>query len=259
MSQADDPIPGDSAGQPWAGRSFETNAHAADDGSAPAELAAVLERFVSGHAGQADVIDELRHARLLVPLIAKLGEADVNDEGLTIDKTQELSIVTVAGPDGRDVLPVFSSVDAMTRWNPVARPVPSDGVRVALAAASEDTEVVVLDPTSDTEFAIRRPALWAIAQSLTWEPCFASAEVAAAFERSIATELAVVDVRLRAGDPRSRLAGPELIVELELLAGLARTELDAILARLAQRWAADETIATSVDSLRVRLTAATGS
>jgi hypothetical protein len=40
-----------------------------------------------------------------------------------------------------------------------------------------------------------------------------------------------------------------------LARGLTREELDAVLGRLAQRWAADDVIATRVDSLRVQLVA----
>ncbi|KQX05719.1 MULTISPECIES: SseB family protein [unclassified Leifsonia] len=245
----------DSAGQPWAGRSFEPNTSAADDGTAPPRLIEALRRFQARELGQADVVDAVRDSRLLIPLVAQLGESGLNEHGHTVDKSQELAIVTVAGPDGRNVLPVFSSVAAMAAWNPTARPVPADGVRVALAAASEDTELVVLDPTSETEFAIRRPALWAVAQGQPWAPSFESDLVAAAFGRSIETELAVLGVRLMSGDPQSRLVGPELVVELELVDGLDRGELDTILGRLARRWAADDSIATAVDSLTVRLVA----
>ena len=117
-------------------------------------------------------------------------------------------------PTGARVLPVFASVDAMSRWNPAARPVPADGVRVALAAADDGTDLVVLDPGSETEFVLRRPAVWAVAQSQPWHPPFDSADVRAAFERSIGTELAVLGVELDAGDPDARLAGPELVVRL---------------------------------------------
>src|SRR5690554_6725434 len=172
----------DSAGQPWAGRSFGETAFADDDGSAPQQLVAALQRFRDGLADEAAVVDALRTVRLLIPLVAKLGESGVNDHGLTVDKSAELSIVTVAGPDGRNVLPVFSSVDAMSRWNAQARPVPADGVRVALAAADEGTDLVVLDPTSETEFVIRRPAVWAVAQSLPWAPSHSDPIVAAEFQ-----------------------------------------------------------------------------
>lgn len=246
---------GDSAGRPWAGRSFESNPHAADAGGMPPELAAALERFRAGDGGQADVVAAFAGARLLIPLVAELGgdDAELGPHGLPVDKSQELSIVTVAGPDGRKVLPVFGSVEAMARWNPLARPVPADGVRVALAAADDGTDLVVLDPGSPTEFVLRRPAVWAVARSLPWEPPFESDEVRAAFERSIGSELAVLGVELSPGDPHARMAGPELVVRLTLVSGLTRAELDATTARLARRWAEDDRIATAVDSLAVRL------
>lgn len=254
----------DSAGVPWAGRAFEPNPHAADDGRAPEGLAAAIRSFRAGDGGQAEVVAEFARSRLLIPLLAELGDpsagsgasggAEVGAHGLTVDKSQELSIVTVEGPDGRRVLPVFSSVEAMTRWNPVARPVPADGVRVALAAADDGTDLVVLDPGSESEFVLRRPALWAIAQQQPWHPSFESGMVADAFRESIARELAVLGVSLHAGDPDARLAGPELVVRLELVAGLTRDELDATTSRLARRWAADDRIAAAVDSLAVKLT-----
>ncbi|TFC78666.1 SseB family protein [Cryobacterium sp. TMS1-20-1] len=245
----------DSAGQPWAGREFEANLDAGDDGAAPAALAAALARFQAREAGEESVIDAIRGSRLLIPLVTKLGEAAVNARGQTIDKTQELSIITVEGPDGRTVLPVFSSTAAMAAWNPLARPVPADAVRVALAAAQEDTDLVVLDPTSPGEFIIRRPALWAIAQSLPWTPSYASHFIADAFTASIATELSVLSVQLMAGDPLAQLKGPELVVQLELVDGLTQSDLDAILSRLGTRWSESEIITTGVDSLRVKLVA----
>ncbi|TFD23745.1 SseB family protein [Cryobacterium sp. TMS1-13-1] len=245
----------DSAGQPWAGREFEANLDAGDDGAAPAALAAALARFQAREAGEESVIDAIRGSRLLIPLVTKLGEAAVNARGQTVDKTQELSIITVEGPDGRAVLPVFSSTAAMAAWNPLARPVPADAVRVALAAAQEDTDLVVLDPTSPGEFIIRRPALWAIAQSLPWTPSYASHFIADAFTASIATELSVLSVQLMAGDPLAQLKGPELVVQLELVDGLTQSDLDAILSRLGTRWSESEIITTGVDSLRVKLVA----
>ena len=245
----------DSAGQPWAGRQFDENAFEADDGSAQSQLIAALAAFRSGAAGAEAVVDALRDARLLVPLMAELGDSGTTGDGLLVDKSQELSLVTVEGPDGRTVQPVFSSVDAMRRWNPQARPVPVEGMRVALAAASEGTELVVLDPTSDTEFVVRRPALWAMARREAWIPSDRDPRVIEAFTSSSASELGVHGVQLLAGDPDARLAAEELVVRLTLTSGLTQTELDAILGRLARRWAADDTIATRVDSLRVQLTA----
>lgn len=258
MSPETDPHPenhADSAGVPWAGRAFQQNPHAADDGSADPALEAALSRFRAGEGSQGDVVDALRSARVLVPLIAEKGDEGVGPTGLPIDKTQELSIVTVAAPDGRRVQPVFSSVAAMARWDQTARPIPVEAVRAALAASADDTDLMVLDPGSETEFIVRRPAVWAIAQGQVWEPSFQSAEVFRGLKESVATELAVIDFAVAPGDPQARLRGPELIVELELSAGLGRAALDGVLARLAQRWAADDRIAVLVDSLTVKLRA----
>ncbi|MFE6736834.1 SseB family protein [Microbacterium sp. NPDC057650] len=244
----------DSAGVPWAGRSFESNPHTADDGSADPALLDALLRFRAGSGSQVEVVDAFRSARVLVPLVAEKGDEGVGPTGLKVDKTQELSIVTVAAPDGRRVQPVFSSVQTMSRWDATARPIPVEAVRVALSASSEETDLIVLDPASDTEFVFRRPAVWAIAQDQRWEPSFLSPEVFTALQTSVAHELAVIDVHVSSGDPDARMRGPELIVTLELADGLDQQTLDAVLARLAQRWAADDRIAVLVDSLSVKLT-----
>lgn len=260
MSRDADPPTGDpaadSAGVPWAGRSFHENPHSADDGSADPALLAALTEFRAGTGSQRAVVDAYRSARLLIPLVAEKGDphdGPLGAHGLPVDKTQELSIVTVAAPDGRRVLPVFTSVEAMNRWDASARPVPADGVRTALAAAADDTDLIVIDPGSPTEFVLRRPAVWAIGQQEPWEPSFLSPEVFAGLHESIGGELSVIDLSVEAGDPDARLRGPELVVRLHLMQGLEQEELDAVLSRLAKRWAADDRIAVLVDSLAVKL------
>lgn len=251
--QAEPPHGADSAGVPWEGRSFQANPHSGDDGSADRALWEALTAFRSGAGDQVAVVDAYRSARLLIPLVAEAGDHGIGPHGLEVDKTQELSIVTVAAPDGRRVLPVFTSVDTMRRWDASARPVPADGVRTALAAADDDTDLIVIDPGSESEFVLRRPAVWAIAQQRPWEPSFTSPDVFAGLQESIGQELAVIDLAVAPGDPAARLRGPELVVRLELMPGLDQTALDAVLARLAKRWAADDRIAVLVDSLAVKL------
>jgi hypothetical protein len=243
----------DSAGVPWEGRSFDHTSASDDDGSAPEKLIEALRRFRARELGEADVVDVVRESRLLIPLIAVLGEASQNGHGQLVDKTQELSIVTVAGPDGRDILPAFSSVAAMSHWNPAARPVPADGVRVALAAVDEGTDLVVVDPTSATEFVIRRPALWAMAKGESWLPSYLDEAVLAAFMESADREEAVVAIQLAPGDPDARLADAELVVHLSLTEGLDQRQVSELLEGLQERWSRSETIALRVDSLAVRL------
>ncbi len=243
----------DSAGVPWAGRSFGPGQGSDDDGSAPQKLVDAIRRFRAGELGESDVVDALRESRLLIPLIAVAGELGTNEHGHAVDKSQELSIVTVMGPDGRSVLPAFTSVVAMSAWNPAARPVPATAQRVALAAASESTDLVVLDPTSMTEFALRRPALLALAQSQPWLPSYLDTDVLSAFMDAAEPEPSVAAVQLAPGDPGARLAGPELIVQLSLVPGLDQQALDGVVARLQQRWANDDLIAARVDSVVLQL------
>ncbi|MGV8913649.1 MAG: SseB family protein [Rhodoglobus sp.] len=243
----------DSAGTPWEGRTFQPNPAPEDDGTAPPLLMAIITRFHRGEAAETAVVDVFRESRLLIPLLAHAGETATSEAGLTIDKTQELSIVTVTGPDGRAVLPVFSSVSAMSNWNPQARPVPAAGTRVALAAASENTDLVVIDPLSDSEFVIRRPALWSIAQSIAWTPSYLREDVREEFAASASTEHDVAEVQLLPGDPGSRLQGPELVVQIAMKPGLDREALDATMDRMRERWAMSELIAESVDSLAVQV------
>ncbi len=243
----------DSAGVPFEGRAFRENPGTGDDGSAPPRLLEALARFRAHEIGAPEVIRELHDSRLLIPLVAVRGNEGIGAHGQLVDKTQELSIVTVAGPDGRNVLPAFTSVDALQRWDPDARPIPIEASRVAMAAASEGTPLIVIDAASSTEFAVRAPAFEAVATGVAWLPCWDDATVLTAFLDTGAGEEAFRGIHLASGDPDARLAGPELLVHLSVLGGLERDQLDALLGRLKSAWAADPVIAARVDSIGVRL------
>ena len=245
----------DSAGVPWEDRELEKNRFAGDDGSAPEEFVTAISGFRSGDLGQADVVDALRVSRLLVPLLAQLGESEIGANGLKVDKSAELSIVTVKSPDDQDALVVFSSVAAMQRWNPSARPVPTDAIRVCLAAASQLSTRVVIDPGSETEFVIRRPAIARIAQSLAWQPAELTPSVREVIERSVASEGQVVDFELRSADPEAKLAGAELEVALKLVNGSSPADVRQLLERVSKYWAESEEFALAVDSVSIKLLA----
>jgi hypothetical protein len=249
----------DSAGFPWEGRSFDaqSDVFANDAGETPAELAQVIADFRAGKASQADVVAVFATARVLIPLLTVAGDIGETPDGRTVDKTQELSIVTVQAPDGRKVLPVFSSVAAMNRWNPDARPVPNFGRNVAVAALDDDNDLVILDPTTqEMEFGIRRPALWALTQDALHTPSWLDDAVAAEFTASIATEPDVLSVTLANGDPDARLMSPELLVTLALTPGLSQDALAQVVQRLQTRWGASAIIAERVDSMTLRLSRA---
>jgi hypothetical protein len=243
----------DSAGVPWEGRELEENRFAGDDGSAPKEFLKAIAGFRTGVKSQADVVDAIRSSRLLVPLLAKLGESEIGANGLKVDKSAELSIVTVKAPDDQEALVVFSSVAAMQRWNPSARPVPTDAIRVCLAAASQLSTRVVIDPGSETQFVIRRPAIARIAQSLDWQPAELNPVVQKVVAESISGEQAVSEFELQSLDPEARLAGAELEVAIRLFHGSSPQEVRELLERVSKRWSESEEFAQAVDSVSIKL------
>lgn len=244
----------DSAGVPWEGRSFDSNPFADDDGSASPILISALAEFRANPVDPRQVFLAFSASRLLIPLLADLGESGEGAHGQTIDKSADLSIVTVQTPDGQTGLPVFSSVAAMAVWNKMARPVPADAIRVALAAASEGNTRIVLDPGSETEFVFRRPAIKAMAMQKEWVPSFLNEEVGHAFAKPLdESEPSVLAIYLESGDPQSRLEGAELQISLKLESGLNQDEVQALVSRLADAWSQSEFIAESVDSMQLRL------
>ncbi|NLB46754.1 MAG: SseB family protein [Microbacteriaceae bacterium] len=261
-------VPGgaaDSAGFPWAGRTFDHHetAFADDDGSVPESyrqaITALREATLSKSAvrvaeAQADALVALSGIRVLVPLLAEAGGIGLTPEGRTVEKTQELSIVTVAAPDGRRVMPVFSSVDSMRVWNPEARPIPVPAPQAAIAAAQEQTDLIIIDPGSpDLEFGVRRTQLEAMALG-RWEvPGWADSEVAEAFAQVTATEPRVARVELAPGDPDARLLTPEVDAVVTLQPGLDREQLSEIIETVQRTWAASPIIAARIDSMRLVL------
>jgi hypothetical protein len=238
----------DSAGVPWDGRAFSENPFADDDGSARPELIQAIEKFHET-LNPNEVFVEFSKSRVLIPLLADLGESEIGAHGQTIDKSADLSIVNVKTPDDQVGLPVFSSVEAMQRWNPSARPVPSDAVKVALAAASEGNTRIILDPGSETEFAFRRSAIAALAQQKDWAAPHLSQNVISEFEKAVAGEPEITKVVISSLDPNSRLAGPEVKVELKVRKGLTKEQLEETLHRVTELWSQSEVIASSVDSM----------
>lgn len=246
----------DSVGVPWEGRSLAENPHAHDDGSADPRLLESLMNFSAGTNEVADVIHALVNARLLVPLVANLGETGQGEHGLKVDKSAELSIVTVQAPDGQSALPVFSSVSAMSLWNPAARPVPNNTRSIALAAASEGNTRLVLDPMSATEFVLRRPAIAAIAQGLSWQPPEKNSAVIQVVEEALSIFEEVSNFELTSGDPNYRLQGQELIIQIYLKNGLEKAQLQKIETEFFVKLADNEDFVAMVDSVSVSFLAA---
>ncbi|HEY0186095.1 MAG TPA: SseB family protein [Cellulomonas sp.] len=248
-----------------AGRALPpTSPFAGDDGRADPGLAAALAAHADGRADVAAVVAALTGTRVLVPVLAELDSAEqveVGGHAHTVEKEASAGIVALRAPDGRTALPVFSAVAAMSAWRSDARPVPTAVARAALSAVTEGWELLVLDPGGPVTVLLPRPAVWALAQQQVWQPAVTGADEGRAVDPAVRAAVRAVVVRalttaggevLRAVDavPGRRA---EVAVELVLVPGLARGDLDAVLRRVGDALGADDTVTRRVDSIEVRV------
>ena len=262
--------PADSAGQSWSGRDLSGDGNPlhnfdADDGSADAGYLAALAALEAGTGTEAQVVASLASARVFVPIVATLAEEAASEHGLAADKEADMALVTLTAPDGRKALPVFTSVPALQKWHPEARPVAVYAARAALSAVSEEAQLLVVDPGADVTFVVRRPAMWALAQQRAWTPSYADEEVGQAVSAAVDVEPSVTGVELVQGPGTATRsargsvmagggAGPELRMVLHLAPGLDAQAVQGIAGTLQQRLAADPLFVERVDSLELKIT-----
>ena len=127
---------------------------AGDDGAADRGLERALAAHADGRTAYAEVLAALQRARLLVPVVAVLGEAEVDEQGLAHDKTSDMATVLLTRPDGRRGLLAFTSLAALTAWDPGARPVPVAARLAARSALQEGADALVVDLAGPVQVAV---------------------------------------------------------------------------------------------------------
>lgn len=137
--------------------------YAADDGAGDPALTAALTSYAEARAGLAAALEVLQDARLLVPVVAVLGEVEVDGRGLAHDKSSDMAAVLVARPDGRRGLLAFSGTETLHRWDAQGRPVPVPARLAARAAVQEEADALVLDVAGPASAAITGEDLRALA------------------------------------------------------------------------------------------------
>lgn len=230
---------------------------AGDDGSADPALVEVLTRHGAGDATLAEVVAAFAPTRVLVPVLAELevgGEVEHDGQAFHVDKEASAGIVALRTPDGRTALPVFTGVEAMTRWRREARPVPTAVPRAALSAVAEGWEVLVLDPAGPVTVVLPRTAVYALAQGQAWEPAVHDGRVDDDVRDAVRAALA--DVRLVVDAEAVPGSRAEVAVRIALPPGLDRAGLDRVLAQVNEALAHDPVVAARVDSLELRVRSA---
>lgn len=141
---------------------------AGDDGAAAPEVETALTAYASDpdrlHAATLAV---LQHTRVLVPVVATVGEVEQDERGLAHDKTSDMATVLMRGRDGRTALLAFTSMDALRRWDPEARPVPVSAAQAAEAARHDRASAMVLDVAGPVMFVVDGDDLDSLADGYT--------------------------------------------------------------------------------------------
>jgi hypothetical protein len=140
---------------------------AGDDGTVPPEVAAALAGYAADRTRHAATLAVLQHARLLVPVVAVLGEVEYDEQGLAHDKTSDMATVLMTGRDGRTALLAFTGREALHRWDPDARPVPVTAARAAEAARQDGADALVVDVAGPTIFVVESEDLELLASGAT--------------------------------------------------------------------------------------------
>lgn len=125
-----------------------------DDGAADPAVMSALADYASGAGDYAAALAAVQSSRLLVPVVAVAGELEVDDAGLTRDKTSDMAAVLLQRPDGQRGLLAFTSTEALAAWDPQARPVPVTSVSAAQAALQERADALVVDVAGPVPFPI---------------------------------------------------------------------------------------------------------
>lgn len=216
-----------------ANKNIPDSAFSDDDGSADPGLAAALAAWAADPTAEAGVLEALRGARLLVPVVAVLGEVedaaeDAADEGaagnrdaagsghgqghrarrgagLRREKTSDMAVPTLKA-GGRTALPAFTSTRSLARWDPAARPVAVPLHQALRAAAHEGADTLVLDLAGPVPYQLSGPALRALAEGRTSTDPLADPEVTGAVRAALAAEPAVLRAHLGPGRADGTLA-----------------------------------------------------
>jgi len=175
-----------------------------DDGAADPAVAAALAAYAAGQGSEHAALTALATCRLLVPVVAVLtgeeGGAPADGEGgsgaaqdpggqrgLRREKSTEMALPTLIGHDGRAAILAFTSLDALTRWRPDARPVPVPAARAWLAG-TEEASAVVIDVAGPVALAVEGARLAALAAGRPVPLPHQDPDVLAALRTALATE-----------------------------------------------------------------------
>lgn len=195
------------------GRSLAAPQFPDDDGSADAGVRARLVAATDGLVDPLGVVRSLRGVRLLTSVVAVLDSAGDDGE----EKDSHMAVVSMVNDAGEHGLLAFTGVDALTTWNPDARPVPALGRDVARAALESGATAIVIDVAGPRKVAVTGQLLRVLADDLDLTAVTARVQ-------ALLAPLAAPGAR---GDVIDTRAGADGLPGAEVL-GIDPSEVDAL-------------------------------
>jgi hypothetical protein len=141
-----------------------------DTGAVPDDVAAALASYADSPddpQAYVEALVALQRGRVLVPVVAVLGEVEVDDAGLAHDKSSDMAAVLLTGADGRLALLAFTGTASMAAWDPQARPVPVLTQLAAQSALQEGAAALVVDVAGPVRLVVEGEDLDALAAGWT--------------------------------------------------------------------------------------------
>ena len=125
-----------------------------DKGDADPVLLALLQNKADGF--EKSVFNRLVNSRLIGPIVAKK------------DENVEMMQALFSSNDGRVAMPVFTSLDELTKWNKEARPLPLIANDFAQQTIDQELDAIIVDIASDHRFVIKGYMLNCLAKNQDW-------------------------------------------------------------------------------------------
>ena len=125
-----------------------------DKGDADPVLLALLQNKADGF--EKSVFNRLVHSRLIGAIVAKK------------DENVEMMQALFSSNDGRVAMPVFTSLDELTKWNKEARPLPLIANDFAQQTIDQELDAIIVDIASDHRFVIKGYMLNCLAKNQDW-------------------------------------------------------------------------------------------
>lgn len=149
--------------RPFEGIQIPDPGHSGDAGAADPVVTAALSAYAADPSGYAEALAVLLESRVLVPVVAVLGDVEVDAAGLAHDKSSDMATVLMTGRDGRTALLAFTGTAPLEAWNPEARPVPVGCALAARSAVQDGADALVIDLAGPVTFVVQGEGLSRIA------------------------------------------------------------------------------------------------